>query len=53
MILITAGLYLGWTTTEKLEAWRTRSLRRLHLVAGIILLLLGLAMLASVWLGLA
>jgi cytochrome c biogenesis protein CcdA len=52
MILITAGVYLGWTTTDKLEAWRTRSLRLLHLVAGILLLLLGAAMLGSLWLGL-
>jgi cytochrome c biogenesis protein CcdA len=52
MVTITGAVYLGWTTTEKLEAWRTRSLRTLHLVAAIVLLLLGLAMLGSLWLGL-
>jgi cytochrome c biogenesis protein CcdA/glutaredoxin len=52
MVLITAAVYLGWTTTEQVEQWRTRSLRVLHLVAGIVLLLLGAAMLGSLWLGL-
>jgi cytochrome c biogenesis protein CcdA/glutaredoxin len=52
MVLITGAVYLGWTTAERLEQWRTRSLRTLHLVAGIVLLLLGLAMLGSLWLGL-
>ena len=52
MILITGAVYLGWTTADKLEQWRTRSLRTLHLVAGIVLLLLGLAMLGLLWLGL-
>ena len=49
MVLITVALHLGWTTTEKLEAWRTRSLESLHLAAGIVLVLLGAGMLA--WLG--
>jgi cytochrome c biogenesis protein CcdA/glutaredoxin len=52
MILITGAVYLGWTTTQEIEQWRTRSLRVLHLVAGSVLLLLGLAMLGSLWLGL-
>jgi cytochrome c biogenesis protein CcdA/glutaredoxin len=51
MLLITAALHFGWTTTERLEEWRNRSLRGLHLVAGIVLLLLGLGMLAWLWLG--
>jgi len=52
MVAITGAVYLGWTTAEKLEQWRTRSLRLLHLIAGIVLLMLGLAMLGSLWLGL-
>jgi cytochrome c biogenesis protein CcdA/glutaredoxin len=52
MVVITGAVYLGWTTTQQVEQWRTRSLRALHLVAGIVLLLLGAAMLGSLWLGL-
>lgn len=52
MIAITGAVYLGWTTAEALEQWRTRSLRVLHLVAGVVLLLLGLGLLASLKFGL-
>ncbi len=51
MIAITAAVYFGLTTAEKAEEWRTRNLQRLHLIAGTILLVLGAAMLASLWLG--
>jgi cytochrome c biogenesis protein CcdA/thiol-disulfide isomerase/thioredoxin len=50
MIAITAAIYFGLTTAEKAEAWRAGHLQMLHLVAGTIILLLGLAMLASLWL---
>jgi cytochrome c biogenesis protein CcdA/glutaredoxin len=53
MIAITASVYFGLTTAEKAEAWRTSHLPALHLIAGVIILLLGVAMLASVWLGYA
>jgi cytochrome c biogenesis protein CcdA/glutaredoxin len=52
MIAITGAVYLGWTSAEALEQWRTRSLRVLHLVAGIVLLLLGLGLLVALRLGL-
>jgi cytochrome c biogenesis protein CcdA/glutaredoxin len=51
MILITVAVYLGITTLEKAERWRTRHLQLLHLISGIILLLLGLGMLTSLWVG--
>jgi cytochrome c biogenesis protein CcdA/glutaredoxin len=51
MALITGAVYYGFTTAERVEAWRATRLPLLHLVAGIILLLLGLAMAASLWLG--
>jgi cytochrome c biogenesis protein CcdA/glutaredoxin len=51
MVLITGAVYYGFTTAERVEAWRATRLPLLHLVAGIILLLLGLAMMASLWLG--
>lgn len=52
MVLITAAVYRGWTSAEKVEEWRAQRVRILHLVAGIVILLLGLLMLASLWLGL-
>jgi len=51
MIGITLGIYFGITTTKKAEAWRTRKLKTLHLIAGIIILLLGIGMLLSIFMG--
>ena len=51
MVLITLAIYFGFTTAEQAEAWRQGKLEKLHLIAGIILLLLGLAMLFSVMFG--
>ncbi len=53
MIAITLAVHYGLTTTEKAEAWRAGHLRALHLIAGVIILLLGVAMLAALWLGYA
>ncbi len=51
MIAITLAVYFGLTTAKRAEEWRTRNLRRLHLIAGIIILLLGVGMLVTLWLG--
>ncbi len=51
MIGITLAIYFGITTTEQAEAWRTTKLKILHLIAGIIILLLGIGMLLSIFLG--
>ncbi len=51
MIGITLGIYWGITTTEKAEAWRTSKLKTLHLIAGIIILLLGIGMILSIIMG--
>ena len=51
MLLITFAVYFGFTTTEQAEAWRTKKLKVLHLIAGIIILLLGVGMFAAMWLG--
>jgi cytochrome c biogenesis protein CcdA/glutaredoxin len=53
MVAITLAVYFGLTTAEKAEAWRTSHLRTLHLIAGVIILLLGAGMVASLWLGYA
>lgn len=44
MLFITFGIYFGITTTKTIEEWRTRKLKVLHLIAGIIILLLGIGM---------
>ncbi len=51
MIAITGAVYFGLTTAERAEQWRTRHLRMLHLIAGTIILLLGVGMLTALWLG--
>ena len=51
MIVITLAIYFGFTTTEKAEEWRQRKLKVLHLIAGIILLLLGVGMFIAMWFG--
>ncbi len=47
MILITFAVYFGVTTTEKAEKMRQSKLKVLHLIAGIIILLLGIGMLIA------
>jgi len=51
MLAITFAIYFGISTTEKAEEWRTSKLKTLHLIAGIIILLLGIGMLIALWLG--
>ncbi len=51
MLIITFVISFGITTTEKAEQWRTRHLRVLHLIAGIIILLLGIGMFIAMGLG--
>ncbi|MBW2992863.1 cytochrome c biogenesis protein [Candidatus Woesearchaeota archaeon] len=51
MLLITAAIYFGFTTTQKAEEWRKKKLEVLHLIAGIIILLLGIGMFVAMGLG--
>lgn len=51
MLIITGAIYFGITTTEKAEKWRQGKLKVLHLIAGIIILLLGMGMILGIWLG--
>ncbi len=44
MIAITIFVYGSFTAVEEVSGWRERNIRRLHLVAGIILVGLGIAM---------
>ena len=51
MLIITLAIYFGFTTTEKAEEWRQKRLKSLHLIAGVILLLLGIGMFIAIGLG--
>ena len=51
MILITFAIFFGLTTTEKAERMRKKKLKILHLIAGIIILCLGVGMLIAMKLG--
>lgn len=51
MLIITALVYFGFTTTEKAEEWRQSKLEVLHLIAGIILVLLGIGMFIAIGYG--
>ncbi|MBW2995814.1 cytochrome c biogenesis protein [Candidatus Woesearchaeota archaeon] len=51
MLIITLAIGFGFTTTEEAEEWRQKKLKVLHLIAGVIILLLGIGMLAALALG--
>jgi len=51
MIIITLVIYKGLTTTDALENMRKKKLKLLHLIAGIIMILLGAGMLLAMHLG--
>lgn len=51
MVLITCAVYFGLTTTERAEEWRTNKIKVLHLIAGLIILALGIGMLAALKFG--
>jgi len=44
MILITTACYIGFTTVENVSGWKDKNIRYLHLVAGVIIFGLGMAM---------
>ncbi|HUV42677.1 MAG TPA: hypothetical protein VMY36_02100 [Patescibacteria group bacterium] len=44
MLLITGACYIGFTTVENVAGWKDKNIKYLHLVAGLIILGLGLAM---------
>ena len=44
MLIITFAVFFGFTSAEKAEEWRTRKLKILHLIAGTVILCLGIGM---------
>lgn len=49
LIVITLVIYFGFTTAEGISQWRNKNIRIFHLIAGILLLSVGIAMLMN-WL---
>ncbi len=47
MVGITLSVYLGIAKVTDVKEWRDRNIRRIHLVAGLIILLLGIGMLVG------
>ena len=45
MLAITVACYIGFTTVENVSGWKDKNIRYLHLVAGLIIFGLGVAML--------
>lgn len=45
MLIITLVLYFGFKKVHEVEGWKERNIRKLHLIAGVLLLLVGLAIL--------
>ena len=48
---ITLAVHFGYTTTARAERWRSQRLKVLHLIAGILMFLMGAGMLIAVLLG--
>lgn len=48
MIAITLAIYFGLSSTEKVGDWRDRNMKKIHLVAGLILVALGIAILTRI-----
>jgi cytochrome c biogenesis protein CcdA/glutaredoxin len=51
MLIITLLVYFGLLTTERAEQWRLRKVKILHLIAGVVMLLIGFVMIAGLILG--
>lgn len=51
MLIITGAVYYGFTTVEKAEEWKNKKLKILHLIAGAIMLLLGIGMIIALVFG--
>ncbi len=51
MLAITAAIYIGYTTVEATGEWKEMNIKKLHLVAGIVMLILGMFVLYSAFVG--
>lgn len=51
LLLITAAVHFGFTTTARAERWRSGRLGKLHFVSGLVMVVLGIVMIIGVQLG--
>jgi cytochrome c biogenesis protein CcdA len=51
LIILSLVIYKGLASTEKLEKIRQEKLRLLHLIAGLLMLAIAVAMIVSLWRG--
>ncbi|HIP99417.1 TPA: hypothetical protein EYH33_02670, partial [Candidatus Bipolaricaulota bacterium] len=51
LLVITLGVYLGFTTTARAERWRSARLGKLHFVSGAVMFLLGAGMIVALQFG--
>jgi len=51
LLIITLGVYLGFTTTARAERWRSQRLGKLHFVSGAVMFLLGAGMIVALQFG--
>jgi len=49
MLIITTIVYIGFATVEDVSGWKERNIKKLHLIAGILLFAVGISLLAG-WL---
>jgi cytochrome c biogenesis protein CcdA len=47
MLLLTMIIYLGVSSVEKFGAWKEKNIKKLHLAEGVILIILGIAMITG------
>jgi len=45
MLIIVGLIYFGFTKVDRVSGWKERNIRNLHLIAGILLFLVGVALL--------
>lgn len=48
MLAITFIIYIGFTTVENVSGWKERNIKILHLIAGLLLILIGLLMVLGI-----
>lgn len=51
MIAITLIIFIGYTTVDKVSGWKEKNIRWLHLIAGILMVLIGIYMIYESWAG--
>jgi len=52
MVAITIIIYIGYSSVEKVSGWKEKNIKILHLIAGILMCLIGIYMIYESWAGL-